>query len=166
MLATRGPCCGRAQTGRSGVESRTRAPRQLLLLAPPEALQPPLALAAAPHDAAAAGRRRRFARLRFLALRNLAPLLGDTRAALDAACGAAAADPSDHELWAAICGLAARAGDLGLARAAAERAASLRPRASAHAERRVLLLGACGDWAGALAALEAVGRAEPGHPWW
>ncbi|KIY94676.1 hypothetical protein MNEG_13287 [Monoraphidium neglectum] len=116
--------------------------------------------------AAAAGRRRRFGRLRFLALRNLAPLLGDSWEGLEAACAAAQADPSDCELWGSIAALAARLGDLALSRHATERALALRPRAAPPAERLVLLLGAAGDWRGAVRALLLLGRADGAHPWW
>jgi hypothetical protein len=116
--------------------------------------------------AAAAGRRRRFGRLRFLALRNLAPLMGDSWEGLVAACAAAQADPSDCELWGSIAALAARLGDLALSRHATERALALRPRAAPPAERLVLLLGAAGDWRGAVRALRLLGRADGAHPWW
>ncbi len=118
------------------------------------------------HLAPSASQRRRLQRLRFLATKNLAPLLGATRAALGAACAAAALDPSDRQLWSDIAALAARLGDLACARRATERGLELLPRAVPLHERRVVLLGAVADWAGAAGALRALGRAEGTHPWW
>jgi hypothetical protein len=127
----------------------------------------PRAGPARPQLSAGAGpQQQRLARLRFLATKNLSALLGDSPAALNAACAAAALEPSDSELWASIALLAARLGDLSRARAATERGLGLAPRAVPLRERHVLLLGAVGDWHGALRALGALGRVDPGHPWW
>ena len=110
--------------------------------------------------------RRRLQRLRFLATKNLAAILGDTWEALDAACAAAALSPSDPDVWAAAASLAARLGDLARARRATERAALLAPRALPPRERLVVLLGAVGDWGGAAAALAALRQVDATHPWW
>lgn len=116
---------------------------------------------------------RRLSQLRFLALKNLVPLLGNTWAALHTAVAAAAQEPKQFELWCVVADLAARMGDLAQARQALERALDLRslsealqPRSAALMERGVLLLGALADWRGALRALQRLGAGDCSHPWW
>lgn len=127
---------------------------------------PPAAAGAPGRPAANASLRRQLKRLRFLATRNLAPLLGDTWAGLDMLCAAAGLDPSDQELWGGIATLAARLGDLARARAATEKGLALSPRAVPLRERLVLLLGAGGDWGGAAGAILALRQVDATHPWW
>jgi Flp pilus assembly protein TadD len=106
-----------------------------------------------------------LARLRFLVLKNLAPLQGKTQAALETYVAATKLDPSDPLLWVDASRVAAALGFLGPATYAAQQALQAAPGHTLVQEWLVLLRAAQADWQGAGQEVLGLQAMEPSHPW-